>query len=87
MSISLMINESCYNLWIYNVYGMHGVMDITYSVLPTQVLHYRVSITLLIFFHILSYHHSLLKTQPFPFISTLYIFKQRNDTLKYHLMQ
>ena len=57
-----------------------------YSILPTQVLYYKVSITLPIFLNILSYHTSLLKTQTlFQFTSTLDILKQRNNTLKYYL--
>ena len=62
------------------------VIYITYSFFPTQILYYRVSITLLILFHILSYQQSLLKTQPFfLFTSTLYILKQQNVALKYYL--
>ena len=45
-------------LWIYYIYSY-----ITYPIIPTQNLCYRVSITLLIFLHILLYHISLLNSK------------------------
>ena len=52
----------------------YGYTNITYPIVPTQILCYRVSITLLIFLHILLYHVSLLNPKtPFLFTSILVI--------------
>jgi len=57
--------SSCYGYRIYISY-------ITYPIIPTQTFVIKISITLLIFLHILLYHASLLNSKKALFLFTTF---------------